>query len=57
MELKAFWLQRRVFYRQTIVKVSFTVMSTLLILEKVVYLIRRIKITNPRFGFFRGGEW
>ena len=34
-----FWLQRRL-------------LSTLLVLEKVVYLIRRIKITNPGFHFF-----
>ena len=31
---------------------KFRLLSTLLVLEKVVYLIRRIKITNLRFCFF-----
>ena len=47
MELKAFWLQRQVFYGQNIVKVSLTVHLACIVLEKVVYLIRWIyKITN-----------
>ena len=50
MELMVLAPKVSIYYRQNIVK--FCLLSTLFVLKKGVYLIRRGLITNRRFRFF-----